>query len=151
MAENYTIKAVKKDPKEWESKYGPMKTWLIQVEGNGEPVQLNKKAESPAPEVGEPLYGTITETEYGQKFKSERLPYTGGGGGKSYQPRDDEAIKAQWAIGQAVQLYVTQRDEINATLKDTGQMMSDMEYVEGQAKELFAMIDRVKESKSWEK
>lgn len=78
MAQEYTIKAVGKTAKEWESKYGPMKTYLIQVEGNGEPVQLNKKADSPRPEAGDTIFGDITNTEFGQKFKAAQKPFNGG-------------------------------------------------------------------------
>lgn len=89
MPDTFKIKAVKTTPKDWESKYGPMKTWLIQVEGNGEPVQLNKKAESPTPQVGDELYGNIEQTEYGQKFKSESKPFAGGGQKREYHDNSD--------------------------------------------------------------
>ncbi len=71
----YKIIAAKSQAKDWESKYGPMKTYLIQVEGNGEPVQINKKADSPAPTIGETIYGEVTVSEYGQKFKGAPKPF----------------------------------------------------------------------------
>lgn len=54
----------------------------------------------------------------------------------AYQPREDhhEAIKAQWAIGQAVQLHIA------VTAKGGEEAQS----IEDTAKELFAMVDRVK-------
>lgn len=49
---------------------------------------------------------------------------------KSYGARDDSAIKAQWAIGRAVELT------------NSGQIKH--EDIEPQAMDLFAMVDRVK-------
>ena len=56
----------------------------------------------------------------------------------AYQPREDrhEAIKAQWAIGQAVQLHIA------VTAKGGEEAQS----IEATAKEFFAMVDRVKSS-----
>lgn len=48
---------------------------------------------------------------------------------KEWQPRDDDAIRAQWAIGQAVSVYKDKLDEVEAL-----------------AKSLFKMVDRVKSS-----
>lgn len=132
MGEEYTIVAVGKTVKDWENSYGKFRSYLVQVEGNGEPVAINKKAESDPPVKGDKIFGKIETTEYGQKFKSQKKPFSGG-----YQ-RDDAAIKAQWAIGQAVQLYGLQLEGI----KEAG--LQDVEYLEKQAKELFAMVDRVK-------
>lgn len=127
MAQEYTIKAVKTQAKEWESAYGPMKTYLIQVDGNGEPVQINKKADSPLPKVGDTIYGDIEDTQYGQKFKSQKRPFNGG---SKYTDHHEE-IKAQWAIGQAVQLSIAD---------------GKIELLEEKAKNLYAMVDRVKGS-----
>lgn len=125
----YTIKAVGSKVKPWSSQYGEFKTYLIQVEGNGEPVQLNKKADSEPPKEGDVIYGKIEETEFGQKFKAAKKPFSGG-----YQ-RDDSAIRAQWAIGQAV-----------GTVDWTQKGVAIYEAVEQRAKELYAMVNRVKDS-----
>ena len=58
----------------------------------------------------------------------------GGGAKPSYTPRDDSHIKAQWAIGQAI-----------TVLADKGSV--DLELTEALAKDLFAMVDRVKGEK----
>lgn len=131
MAETYKVKAVKSVPKEWDSKYGAMKTWLIQVEGDGEPLQLNKKADSPMPQVGEELYGSIQETEFGRKFKGEKKPFTQNG--FKGQPRDDSAIQAQWAINQS-------REYIQFQLGKDANLKEIMET----AKIFYGMIDQVK-------
>lgn len=132
MPQTYKIVAVKSQAKDWDSKYGPMKTYLVQFEGNGEPVQINKKADSPVPQVGEEVYGTIQETEYGQKFKSEKQ-FNGGFKG---QPKDEAAIKAMWAIGQAVSTVQNFDDPARDVIG----------LVENRAKDFFAMVDRVKGS-----
>lgn len=130
MAQAYKIKAVRSKAKDWESKFGPMKTYLIQLEGNGEPVQINKKADSPAPQVGDELFGDIEQSEYGQKFKAAQKPFASTAK-KDWQPRDDKAIQAQWAIGQSTQMAIAMN-------------VFEMATIEDMAKSYFAMIDRVK-------
>lgn len=67
--------------------------------------------------------------------------YRGGGGGKTpYVPRDDASIKAQMAIKTAVAMGGVV-DITNQ--KDTA---SYLEGVENAAREIFSMIDRVKNS-----
>jgi hypothetical protein len=55
----------------------------------------------------------------------------------SYQPRDDMAIRAQWAIGQAVQLQ-------NGILAAEPSTQFKVDWLETEAKNFFAMVDRVK-------
>lgn len=75
MAKEYTIDAVSEKVKNWDSRYGPMVTYHVRLEGEGDSaIQLNKKSDSPIPKVGDELYGEITETEFGMKFKSEQRP-----------------------------------------------------------------------------
>lgn len=136
MDKEYTIKAIASKAKDWESQYGKFKSYLVQLEGNGEPVQINKKAESEAPQVGDKVFGKIEEVEFGdrtlQKFKAGKKPYGGG-----YQ-RDDSAIRAQWAIGQAVSSTSVQTFE--------GKLDFYYEALESKAKKFYAMVDRVKAS-----
>lgn len=139
----YTIKAVASKAKPWMSKYGKEKnltqddmvTYLIQLEGNGEPVQLNKKSTSERPQVGDKLFGKVEEVSFGdstiQKFKAAQKPHGG------YQ-RDDNAIRAQWAIGQAVQMQIAKLNTTN--------IGDEPEDIENNAKILYAMVDRVKGS-----
>lgn len=53
---------------------------------------------------------------------------------KEWQPRDDDAIRAQWAIGQAIAM--------DAKPSQVG--MSQFDGIEETAKVLFSMVDRVK-------
>lgn len=126
MSQDYTIKAVSSEPREWEGAYGKMLSYHIQVEGNGEPVTLNKKPDSPAPQVGDVIYGDVVPGEFGQRFKAAKKPFAG------YQ-RDDKAIQAQWAIGQAREWV--QYNEGHGTAD-----------IENEAKQFFGMIERIKNS-----
>lgn len=102
MAQEYTISAVSPKQNNWESAYGPMITYHVKLNGGEEVVQLNKKADSPQPTKGDTVYGDIQETEYGAKFKSVKKPFSSGG---KFQPRDDAAIQAQWALGRSYEKH----------------------------------------------
>jgi hypothetical protein len=143
MPKEYIVKAVKSQPKSWMSKHGEMYTWLIQVEGNGEPVQLNKKPSSTAPKVGDVIYGEIELSDFGQKLQQVQRPqpqaqqsYTPAAK-KEWQPRDDDRIVAQWAIGNAITLL-----EPEIAKSKNAQATEDL--IETWAKKLFAMVGRVK-------
>lgn len=129
--QEYTIKQVsKQEPKRYEGKYGVTLYHKVRFEGSDEVVEIGRK-ENHRPKEGDKLYGTIEDTEYGKKFKAERKPFT-----SSAKPmRDDSAIQAQFAIKTAV-AFLEKNDK--ATL-DT---------VEQYAKDIFAMIGRVKASNS---
>lgn len=132
MAQEYKVTAVSPKTKEWSSQYGDMVTYYVKVDSETDAVQMNKKADSKAPQVGDELYGTITSTEYGLKFKGEKKPFNTK---PAYEPREDhhEAIKAQWAIGQAVQVFISEKGK-------------SLDQVEIDAKQFYAMVDRVKSS-----
>ena len=99
-----------------------------------------------APEVGGTEHGDVTEQtskagktyyrfkraqrEDGQTFHSE-APSFKGSAKKEWQPRDDDRIVAQWAIGQAL-------------TKGIAAKVFDTETIESYAKEFYAMVDRVK-------
>lgn len=100
MPQNYTIKQVsQQEPKRYEGKFGVTYYHKVRFEGSDEVIEIGRK-EGNDPKVGEQLYGTIEDTEYGKKFKAEKNPNGYSGGGKS--TKDEAAIKAMWAIGQAV-------------------------------------------------
>lgn len=92
MAEDYKIKAVSATVKEWDSKFGPMKTYKLMLEGRELPVEINKKQDSKAPAVGDQLYGTITRNEYGDKIKTEQKnPGFGGASSSGASARVDNS------------------------------------------------------------
>lgn len=134
MAQTFKIEAVSSTKREFESKYGPMVSYRLKLEGVEEPVELTKKTTSPAPTKGSELYGTVDmSSQYGPKFKTERQ-FDGGGGSKpSYQPKDEKAIQAMWAIGQSAQFLATSQGA-----------KADIADIEPLASDLFAMVDRVK-------
>lgn len=121
-------------PRHYESKYGSMVAYKLKLEGSNDIVELSKKSTSPAPAIGDTLNGTVEKTDFGHKFKAESTFNGTGNGGKSYQPKDEAAIKAMWAIGQAVQLHA-------AVTRNGGE---EAQGIEVTAKELFAMVERVK-------
>lgn len=122
--------------------YGNYKGTVTFNEYNSEPVDATFKEQ---PEVGSKKYGSIEEykTRAGKtrlKFKRADRPQEeqnmGYGAKSNYQPRDDMAIRAQWAIGQAVQLYIAEPKK--------SEVKTAKEVVENLAKDLYAMVDRVK-------
>lgn len=96
------------------------------------------------PSEGDQLDGDVAQDKAGNlKFtKTKNESY--GGPQRTAQPkseiykkRDDTHIKAQWAIGQAVSI-------VSQNLKPDEELPFD--GIEDIAKELFAMVDRVKDS-----
>lgn len=122
-------------------------TWCDMVLGGiTEPVRIVVKDPNSIKE-GMTLYGRVTEqtSKAGKtylRFKREQRPEGqnhGGqysGGKREYQPRDDAAIRAQWAIGQAVQI------EIAAKKSGAIELDKILEY----ATDFYVMVDRVKDS-----
>lgn len=141
--EEHKVIRVSDYTKDWDSKYGTLTTHYCEVEGIEGVVEVNKKLGNDGPAVGEELYGTFTESDYVDKagkthwkFKAAPKNNFSGGGGKSYQPRDDNHIRAQWAIGQAMSFFTAKSDKTTI----------DPQAVEGMAGQLYAMVDRVKDS-----
>lgn len=142
MAETYKIKDLKVS--DFQDPNGNTAVNMA-LEGVGEPVTIFVKDPTKMHE-GDELYGNIVEktSRAGkpyQRFYKEQKEDSNfqkkdyqAPAKKEYQPRDDCAIQAQWAIGQAVQVFVN------------GQI--EHESIEAQAKDFFAMIDRVKIGKA---
>jgi hypothetical protein len=102
--------------------------WTINIEGIGEPC---KTYDPELAKVGEHEAETFTSKsgkEYWRTPKSAQKPATQG-----YKGKDEDAIKAMWAIGQAITIY------------NAGGQREDPSFVEVQADKLFAMVDRVKQ------
>lgn len=138
MSEYYEVTSFK--PSDFKDNYG--NTWCdMALLKFGEPVKIVLKDPSTV-KVGDKLYGTInTQTskagkEY-FKFKKEMPQESPAGQPQSDEYWDDRnaAIRAQWAIGQAMNLAVKLYD------KETGRLPFDT--VEEYAEYLFAMVDRV--------
>jgi len=141
----YTVKAVQKRD-QWSSGHGEFQTYAVQLSDYNGWVVLNQKVTTPAPNVGDVLEGYIAPDNrgnpkfnkqkegYGQGPQSQGSGQTSSGGRSNYVPKDEAAIKAMWAIGQAVEL---------ATALSPGKPVK-LEDVENAAIELFAMVETVK-------
>lgn len=127
MAEYKIARISTEQPREHFSEKFNSTTYYIKVmvEGHDRPVSVGKKSPD-ALKVGDTIYGEIVPTQYDtDNFKPETKP------NPAFQKRDDSAIKAQWAIGQAVSLFTSGKDEA----------ISD---IEKNAKDFYVMVDRVK-------
>ena len=94
----YTIEAVASEVREYESKYGTMKSYKLKLTGELDPVELSQKATTPAPTVGTVLNGNIEDGQYGKKFKKDfqangTTPRSFGGGA----PKDSYTMYLSYA------------------------------------------------------
>lgn len=143
MSQEYKILQVsEQEPREWNGPHGIVYYIKVKLEGHDKPVSIGKKKPD-ALKSGYTVYGTIEESDLPEdKFKSEQNPNPSGPVHTDNVNKPDEAywadkqntIRAQWAIGQAIQLF-------NHKPTDT----VDNERLEQTAKTLFAMVDRVKD------
>lgn len=129
MTQEYIIASVKKQ-KEWSDSYGTYQGYALALKGIGEPVSLNKTVPVMSdPQIGEKIYGNLIQ----EKATNGRLYYRFQLVRKPVNGRDERAIQAQWAIGQAVQCYVAGDDH-------TGDAYAN---IEREAKHFYKMIDKV--------
>lgn len=141
MAQEYELSAFDTGKEPYVDQHG--NTWCTAVfVGEGEPVKWVVKDPTQV-KIGNSYYGTITEekSKAGKpylRFRREKVP-EGSTGPSSDKPTEEywenkqAQIKAQWAIGQAVQLHI-------AVTANGGE---EAQGIEATAKELFAMVDRV--------
>lgn len=136
MAQEYTIEKVSENkPREWTGDYGTTYYIKVMLKGHQKPVEIGKKSPD-ALKVGDTVFGEIQAKDFDTDgFKHERKPMGGG----SFQSRPDhhEEIKAQWAIGQAINFLTT----IPGEQKNPKDPQLD---IETWAKNFYAMVERVK-------
>lgn len=104
MSEYRIVQVSSKPPKTWTGKFGPMETYKIMVDGETEAVEINKKPGN-VPKVGDVLYGTLDETEFGIKFKADpnaRPGVAASGGYRGKSPEEQDAIMRMNALTNAV-------------------------------------------------
>jgi hypothetical protein len=138
MAQTHKVtRVVPRD--EWSNEFGKYQTYAVQFDDKNDWIKWNKKFKDgkvEAPKEGDEVFGVV---ENG-KFSLAKKDYAFGSTKNTkpdWQPRDDDRIVAQWAIGQAVNIYVNDK-----FLQDS---RADFEpSVELWAKKLYAMVDRVK-------
>lgn len=139
MAQEYTVTRISQQPpREYDGDYGKVYYIKTQLEGHDKPVSIGKK-DPHALRAGDKVYGRIIETQYDEdKFQAERRDNNHVGnkgsfnGNKGhYQPRDDAAIRAQFAIKAAIE-YCKTNDP------------NSLNDVEEYARRFYAMVDSVK-------
>lgn len=95
MAQDYIVAKVDDEIKRWASRFGDMVTYTLLLEETGEEiVQQNKKPDSPAPKVGDTIYGNIERNAFGAKFKAEQRQEAASSSGSkpAWQPKDERQI-----------------------------------------------------------
>ena len=115
----------------WQSPDGQKTIWNVILEAEGKEYPL-KTFSAKIAEAG--FEGDVESyvNQRGDRFvKQIPQPQTHKGGGYS---RDDAAIRAQWAIGQAIALTSATMDK----------KAINMQIIEDYAKQLFATVSRVK-------
>lgn len=71
----YTIQDVSRTVKDVNTKFGEMKVFKLQLEGENDEVDYMTSPKSPIPRVGDILEGTIGHNDYGAFFKKDRKPF----------------------------------------------------------------------------
>lgn len=140
MAQEYTIEKIsEQEPRKWDGPHGIVYYIKVKLKDVDKPVSIGKKKPD-ALKAGMTVYGTIEESDLPEdKFKAEKAPDGSYGGQKQdgrdndYWDKKDRQIRAQWAIGQAVQLHIA----VTAKGGEEAQSIVDT------AKQLFAMVERV--------
>lgn len=143
MAQDYKLKSFEaSDFKDNNNNF-----WCTAVfEGVGEPLKWVVRDPTKIV-VGDEYFGEIRDwtsaagkvwPRFYREEKPEQNHGQSQGGGqtakKEWQPRDDNAIRAQWAIGQAVSTH------------DWAKGTTNYGFIEERAKEFYTMVDRVKGS-----
>lgn len=128
-------------------------TWCdMALEGFGEPVRVVLKDPSKFA-TGDTIYGRIEQKtskankaywKFQRVMKDEPQYVKTNNSRPAWTPRDDSHIRAQWAIGQAVSMHAD--DEAVKGKDFIAGGNKNLFAIEATAKELFAMVDRVKDS-----
>ena len=122
---NYQITAVN-GKREFESKYGPLVSYKINIKGDdgyeGE-AEITRKPESPAPSQGETIEGTLDRSNPRFPPKLKKAPGGGGAGAPrgARSAKDSDSIERQVAYKGAVEMAVAfakDADEGKALLPD---------------------------------
>jgi len=140
MAQDYEVLDFKKGT--FQDNFGNY--WCsMSLKGVGEPVSIAVKDPTQF-EAGMTLYGSIEtkESRAGKDYlkfkreKKEEVASTGEPAKASWQPRDDDRIVAQWAIGQANAYVCSEKFRVEDH--------DPIEDIESIAKDFYAMVERVK-------
>ena len=103
MDKNYVITKVSPKVDNWESKFGPMVTHYVQLDGFDGPVQINQKTTTAAPVEGQELFGRIESNQHGHKFKKAQNPnYSGGNRAPQRHEKNEDGMAWGNALNVAV-------------------------------------------------
>lgn len=116
----------------WQSPDGQKTIWEVTLKADGGNEYRLKTYSEAVAQLG--FEGEVESylNNRGERFVRQKLAKKAGAYG-----RDDDAIRAQWAIGQAINLASVKMDKEQITLP----------VIEEYAKELFATVSRVKGDK----
>jgi hypothetical protein len=87
----------------YQGAHGEMYKYTVQLEGEADTVEVSQKPDTPAPQPGETLEGSIESTQYGKRFKKEFKGGTGFSGGRVNSPEDRASIERQVSLKAAVE------------------------------------------------
>lgn len=122
----------------WQSPDGAKKIWSVKLATpDGKDYQLKTYSTAVAqPNFSGEVYSYLDKR--GERFvRQVPKPKVGSAAKRPAYGRDDDAIRAQWAIGQAINLASVKMDKAEITLP----------VIETYARELFATVSRVKGEK----
>lgn len=142
MGQKYTITKVSQEPpREHVNSYGTTYYIKVMLDKHDKPVTIGKKQPNSL-KVGDTVYGRVVPTQYdADKWQGEQEPATQTSTPhQTYTPKDQDTIKAQWAIGQAagmMRVYIQNMEKFDNPFEA-------FERIEREAKEFYAMVDRVR-------
>lgn len=133
MADYRITKVSNQEPRTYDGPNGTVYYIKVLLDGHDKPVSIGKRSPDALKE-GDVVTGEITATQYETDKFTAQKPFTAGGT-KAFtaDPNKQAEIKAEWAIGQAMQ-WAIKSDKLVA------------DEIEANAKMLYAMVDRVKDS-----
>lgn len=103
MSQAYTITAVKPEVSQWSNAYGTFNSYTVRIAEHNDPITFNRKTDSPAPKIGEELYGDlVNDSPHGWKFKSQKRP--DGFSGSTSPQQSGESVDTQDSIWRSVAL-----------------------------------------------
>jgi hypothetical protein len=117
---NYTITSIN-GKREFESKYGPLVSYKLTITGDdgyqGE-AEMTRKPDSPAPQEGEQVEGTLDKSNPKFPPKLKRAQGAPGGGSPGRPNKDSQSIERQVAFKGAVELIVATLDSSDTMPED---------------------------------
>jgi hypothetical protein len=146
----YTIETIVSE-REFESKYGPLKSYKVRVQGddgfNGE-AEITQKPTTPAPQSGQVIEGTLDKSnpKFPPKLKKAQQPTGGGFKGGARSPKDSDSIERQVAYKGAVEMAVAfAKDGGEASEMLPGLFELSVKLIQGKAVPSKGTVEAVKD------